>query len=331
MDREFDCPVCSQRKWRALPALSYRSGETEVQGRALSEWELLRRGLLFEVWFPGSSRVSLQPRLCEACGFVTYAPRPSVADVAAKYEYLKRREPDIGGSDSSPRGARLDGERAARTRRAIVSALGGEPARVLDFGGGDGKLLRPFLDRGTDCWLVDFNPTPLPGVRKLGDTLEALPPVAPFDAIICSHVLEHLADPASALRALAQLLQPKGVIFSEVPLEIWKGIPIEREPVTHINFFTLPTLAELHRRCGLEPVQARSLRGSYGAARKRVAVVVARPARTMTRSEPELRSSVAQTRRRLDPDLRDELVHSWQERRLPTPGGVLRRLTRSGG
>lgn len=87
----------------------YRGGErTHTQGRVLSDYELLRRRVLFEVWCPGRNEVTLTERMCRQCGFMAYAPRPTSADVAAKYRFLQHWEDDIGGSAPSARGMELD-------------------------------------------------------------------------------------------------------------------------------------------------------------------------------------------------------------------------------
>ena len=126
----------------------------------------------------------------------------------------------------------------SQTRMIGATATFGTDGEVpLDFGGGDGKLLAPFVDAGHDCYLVDYNTEPLPGVKKLADTLDGVDDT--FDAIICSHVLEHVADPLGTLRDLRARLRPGGRIYAEVPSEVWRGIPIERDPVTHVNFFTV--------------------------------------------------------------------------------------------
>ncbi|MFI5205920.1 MAG: class I SAM-dependent methyltransferase, partial [Candidatus Paceibacterales bacterium] len=59
-----------------------------------------------------------------------------------------------------------------------------------------------------------------------------------FDVILCNHVLEHVAEPLDSLKRLRTLMNDGGIIYAEVPFEVWGGIPIEKEPVTHINFFT---------------------------------------------------------------------------------------------
>jgi carbamoylphosphate synthase small subunit len=47
--------------------------------------------------------------------------------------------------------------------------------RVLDFGVGDGWLMRQFLSAGCECDLVDYAAQAGSGVQKQGDTLADLP------------------------------------------------------------------------------------------------------------------------------------------------------------
>lgn len=45
---------------------------------------------------------------------------------------------------------------------------------VLDFGGGDGSMMQPFLDAGCECDLIDYASTQSRGIRKVSNTLEGL-------------------------------------------------------------------------------------------------------------------------------------------------------------
>ena len=61
--------------------------------------------------------------------------------------------------------------------------------KVLDYGGGDGRLMQAFQNAGKECYLVDYNQSCIPGVTKLADKIQEVEQT--FDLIICSHVLEH--------------------------------------------------------------------------------------------------------------------------------------------
>ena len=248
---------------------------------------------LFGTWFPGRDRVVLETRWCEDCGFLCYAPRPEAADIDAKYRALMELgvAPGSGGADRP---------RAERVHRELGGAR-----RVLDVGGGDGRLLAPFAERGAECFVVDYNREPAAGVTWLAETVDAVSPGERFDAAILSHVLEHVADPAGLVRSVAALLEPAGRLYAEVPLEIWNGTPVGRDPLTHVNWFTCASLEQLLRRHGLVPQRVRACWGTYADARLEVAIAVAVPGRAIPapgaarETERRLRPSpVARVRRR---------------------------------
>jgi SAM-dependent methyltransferase len=96
-----------------------------------------------------------------------------------------------------------------------------------------------------------------------------------FDALVCSEVLEHLADPESTLRKLLALVKPGGRIYASVPnLAHWRIVlgllrgrfdyqdrgPMDR---THLRWFTPRSFRALFERCGVEvdhlaPIGSRS-------------------------------------------------------------------------
>jgi SAM-dependent methyltransferase len=120
----------------------------------------------------------------------------------------------------------------------------------------------------------------MPGIIRLGDTVQDVPPGMLFDIVTCSHVLEHVADRVSFLREIRGILRTDGRAYFEVPLEIWKDAPIATEPVTHVNFFALPSLTFALARAGYNVLQASTTVGSYGDARLMVIWAVAAPARS---------------------------------------------------
>lgn len=201
--------------------------------------------VLFEKWLPGATRAELSLIGCRRCGMMIYAPRPTDADIATKYRFLHDALDDATPSK---------GEDADRTRQrasrlfSLVRPHLAHPVdrlRVLDFGGGDGRLMRRFVDGGATCELIDYSNRPIPGVAKIGDDHEALTPGLAYDVIICSHVVEHLASPIDVLSRLRTHLAPDGVMYVEVPMEVYRELPIKSDPVTHVNFFTPESLRTL--------------------------------------------------------------------------------------
>lgn len=111
-------------------------------------------------------------------------------------------------------------ERAHRAR---------SPLRVLDAGIGRAKLERVYRHHFPDlpvAWHgLDLLPFRLeatrdvPGIRRVQGDLEGGLPFrdGAFDAVACSYVLQHLRDPARAVRELARVLRPGGLLLVAVP------------------------------------------------------------------------------------------------------------------
>ena len=323
MVSNFVCPVCSASDWRS--ANSYRFQQEAGPSQSFSG---LRRQILFDIWFTGAEGVELTSVYCDACGFMCYSPRPTESDLQAKYRYLSERE-EIGAlHDRSPRALRLDRRRELFMFHAVGRHHPVASQTVLDVGGGDGRLIRPFLEQGCQCFVVDFNPHPSPGIQRLGSTLDDIPPGALFDVIICSHVLEHVSEPGGFLRRLRSRLSENGVLYVEVPLEIWRGIPISGDPVTHVNFFTVDSLRNALLLNGLKPLSARHEISSYDGRYKRVAWAVASAAETDAAPLPEGGSQM--TKALLQPKALDRMLRRfedlWIKDVLNLPPRVSRRL-----
>ncbi|MBN2005341.1 MAG: class I SAM-dependent methyltransferase [Anaerolineae bacterium] len=300
---DYPCPVCQATAWQPVQDFVYDARDQTanvpayrhywqrlrhylgllwfdapyphtVSAPPLSAAQRLRRRVLFECWFPGTETIKLTSVLCRECGLMTYTPRPTQGDLQAKYAFLAQEHGDHDATTEMH-----DLERAQRVYNVIAPHFpnSSPPLTVLDYGGGDGRLMQPFLQRGDHCFLVDYATDIRPGVVKLGDELGAVPADKVFDVVICSHVLEHLADPLEIVQQLRVRLKPDGVMYAEVPQEIWDGIRIEYDPVTHVNFFTRYALEWLFLRAGYTILVSRKIAGSYGQARKEVIWLLAQP------------------------------------------------------
>jgi SAM-dependent methyltransferase len=306
----FACPACGSQEWSPVETFIYRrtdrlggrmfpvavlwrrmkrTGYTlllarprrkPVTSRSVSRYQYLRRTVLFDVWFQGADMVTLTSVCCRECGFMAYSPRPTDQDVGAKYAYLKEMEPDIGGQTGyDPRALRSDLLRATRVYERCAPHLRADGTlRALDYGGGNGKLLQPLVAHGHSCYLVDYNDSPIPGVTKICDDMVGFSGDEVFDLILCSHVLEHASDLGSLVAFFRRRLDPSGLLYVEIPQEIWAGLRLEADPVTHINFFTRASLARLLLDNGFEILESRQQVATYGGATLEVLWVLARPA-----------------------------------------------------
>lgn len=223
--------------------------------------------VLFSVWFPGEDKVTLTTQYCGSCGFGCYTPRPEEKDVKGKYEYLwpqkktdekpKQNEtPELNKkADEKPKRnkspkLKKNSVRAERIYNMATGHVRKEKLSVLDYGGGDGRMLVPFIEAKHDCHLVDYSVKHFPGVEKIGDELSSVPSENRYDVIICSHVLEHLTDPLGLLKELKKYLHDGGIIYAEVPMELRCGFPIESNPITHCNFFAPASFQNLFSNAG---------------------------------------------------------------------------------
>lgn len=113
-------------------------------------------------------------------------------------------------------------------RSEILRLLPNSSPRVLELGCGEGATLHLLKSRCLAQWTcgVDINATALERARKAGvdvvvcgsiDNLEL--PIEPgsIDLALCLDILEHLADPWSAVRTVAALLRPGGTLVASIP------------------------------------------------------------------------------------------------------------------
>lgn len=324
MHADPHCPVCGGHQWRTLSTKVYARRDAE----RLSSYVKARLAVLFEVWLPGQTEVQVKSVLCTACGFLTFTPRPSASDLDAKYQFLATNELSRAELNVSLQSDATRSEQLAGTVLGLAEPPG---RRLLDFGGGNGRLLSRFLDLGFECHVCDYVEQTLPGIRRVGRTLDDLDRGQLFDLIVCSHVLEHVTTPRETVQRLAAQLAVGGLLYAEVPLEIWGEAPLVQEPVTHINFFAPHTLQAL---CDGLPVDVLDCREvpytSESGARLPAARLLIRRradekaqrfdssgacAKTMAYVKPSLLSRIRHYRQY--PDLQDHLRADWVRRHLP--------------
>jgi ubiquinone/menaquinone biosynthesis C-methylase UbiE len=155
----------------------------------------------------------------------------------------------------------------------------GAPARVLDLGCGDGRLAARLGEAGAHVTGLDASAAALARAREAHPDL-ALAGPAPdgalpfadgsFDAIVCIHVLQHVADTQLFLSEARRVLAPAGLLAVAVP---WHGRfknllialgPFERhhdplEPV--LRFYTARSLRRLLEEFAFEQVETRGVGG----------------------------------------------------------------------
>lgn len=155
-----------------------------------------------------------------------------------------------------------------RTRLSLARGLCPGQS-LLDIGMARGGSMQVARDLGwTEIHGIDCNETFLRELElrqfhvRVADA-HALPyPAGRFDAVLMSHVLEHLDSPPRALAEVYRVLNPGGVAVITVPnASYWrarlyrgryKWYRLDREGRFHHSYFTLQTLADSLEEVGLE-------------------------------------------------------------------------------
>jgi len=198
---------------------------------------------------------------CGQCSFVSLRPLPS-AELLARYYDLDYWS--SGQAGSSGMMATFFRFRMAGIIRDIRRFIGIK-SRVLDWGAGDGSLLRLLGRAGYDAWGIDRYSVPSVQDRLINASIEEADfPPEHFEAITCLHVLEHLADPAASMKSALSLLKPGGLLVLETPnisslgfklfKERWQPLEIP----THLNHFSSQSLETLLRILGGTEIVKRS-------------------------------------------------------------------------
>jgi len=157
----------------------------------------------------------------------------------------------------------------------LIALVGTQPSLVLDIGCGAGANLRLLKERGHTATGLTLSETEARIVQEQGlsgqvwdITSETLPfPSESFDALIFSHVLEHLAWPDLVLRRCCQLLKPTGKVYVALPnamlfTQRWQFLlgrfRYTEEGImdrTHLRFYDFRTARQLLEAAELEVEQ----------------------------------------------------------------------------
>lgn len=143
--------------------------------------------------------------------------------------------------------------------RWIVERVSGGTA--LEVGCGNGGMTRLLAPRVERLIALDVSDPSLEAVRALGlpkvETVKGLVeryrPDRQFDWIIAAEVIEHLRDPAAAVRRLVEWLAPGGALLLTTPRGHW-------ESDEHLHEFTFGRVCALAAESGADEVHVAHLR-----------------------------------------------------------------------
>jgi SAM-dependent methyltransferase len=156
---------------------------------------------------------------CTSCGLVFLKPRPSAGALGAYYpdDYYPLDE------QPSPQAAAVADD-LLRKVSAWTRAHGIDRPRVLDIGCGVGLFLHLAEQAGMQVRGIELSGSAVSYARANygldvhhGTLADAEIPPASCDVVVMWHVLEHLPDPAAALRRVAEILAPGSLLLAAVP------------------------------------------------------------------------------------------------------------------
>ena len=151
----------------------------------------------------------------------------------------------------------------AHVRRELAANLPAGPARILDAGCGTGGLIRRLAPLRPDwTWTgIDVSPLACELARERGGaevregSVTALPfRDGEFAAAVSADVLYHLDDDEAALREMARVLRPGGIVVINVPAHPWLW-SYHDVAVDGRRRYTRAELAGKLTRAGLTPLR----------------------------------------------------------------------------
>lgn len=166
---------------------------------------------------------------CRVCDFRFYDRGLTDAEQTAYYvgyrneDYYAERhrfEPFYTRAEHDKIADRLGGGHRRVDFAGTLAAAGIDPhvRCVVDYGGGDGSLIAEL----PAARKLSFDPSGTPGLAgvEVVEDRAALP--ADADLVTCAQVLEHVSDPRALLADMVSLLRPGGLVYLEVPDQLWR-------------------------------------------------------------------------------------------------------------
>jgi SAM-dependent methyltransferase len=197
---------------------------------------------------------------CRDCGFVfadTTARQEDYDTFYARYSKYEDNITSTGGGLTS-----WDARRLQETAADIARSLPDRSARIVDIGCANGGLLAALKGLGF-ANLCGIDPSPACaryvrselGIEAYAGSLANLPHEAgPADAVLLSHVLEHVRELRPALAAVRSIMKPGAILYAEVPdasrYAEFLFAPFQDFNTEHINHFSQESLADLLAICG---------------------------------------------------------------------------------
>ena len=191
----------------------------------------------------------IEGKICLSCGWIFKNLVYDSEELARLYNFKEEglsAEAELMGDKN----AKYRGLRIFQTVEPWLSSAG----NVLDVGGRNGELMETFLEKGFKVSVLDMDAgRPIsPQMLKIRSPFLAWD-ADMYDLITMSHVLEHTESPGAFLDHARKLLKEDGIIFIEVPSELFTCL-IKRHvgDHRHLSYFTRETLRAYLKSSGFD-------------------------------------------------------------------------------
>src|ERR1035437_2668178 len=221
----------------------------------------------FEHFTAGSITDGYDVVACGTCGTCFASGLPDQTRFSEYYDQSSKYDLGAAGAELSS----FDAERFADEARFIAANVSHRTGSVLDIGTATGGLLVALRDLGfTSVHGIEPSPDAARVAREThgldvvaGDVGMATASGAQYSVVSLVAVLEHLVDPAAALRDIAGLLAADGLLYLHVPdagrFDDDVDAPYQQFSVEHINYFTAASLRNLLASVDLEVAAQRAI------------------------------------------------------------------------
>lgn len=158
-----------------------------------------------------------------------------------------------------------------------IMYLTGRAGSLLEVGCGNGDLLRRMQGLGWRVEGVESDPQAAALVSSVGlpvwcgSVEDRRYPSDHFDAVVMSHVIEHVLDPSALLRECRRILKPNGRLVITTPNKaswahrLYQETWMPLDPPRHSYLFSRQAVDRLTRSVGLQPLRlATTIRNADG-------------------------------------------------------------------
>lgn len=196
---------------------------------------------------------------CKDCEMVFANPMPEESDLI---EYNKSYFDSAHGGINQTKSGDAFFKGIARLRgsflKGYLDLMKSQPKRILEIGPGPGYFAENWLKLNPHCeyFAMETDLSCHASLIEKGVVLvkedEYEQFIGTIDAVVISHVLEHVSDPRGFVAFATEFLRSKGVLYIDVPCRDWEHKSLD-EP--HLLFFDKKPMNYLLTTLGFDSIQ----------------------------------------------------------------------------